>query len=447
MAERRIEAVAAPGGRKTPDTRTMETPRTARRRSHLLFQVHPLGPGGHPRCIFVDREVTVGREAGCRVVIEDDPLLSRAHAAFRPDPAGCVVEDLDSKNGVFVRGAKVGRWVLDDGDVVRLGGNLFVLREVDGSVPEPAGPEDGLIGFSPAFRVGVDQARKAAPLDCPVLVTGETGTGKELLAGLVHRRSGRTGPLVPVNCAAIAPSLFESALFGHRKGAFTGATSDFEGYAGAAARGTLFLDEIGDLPVEVQAKLLRFLETGESAAVGESRPKTSDVRVVAATNQDLERAVAAGRFRGDLYARLAYRRIELPPLRERPEDVLLIAAARLARSGTRLSPDAAEALLLHDWVYNVRELFAVLDGLSGDWAPGEPVPLSSLPPALRVRIENRPASPDAEVVGDPGSDDGRERLQEMLREESGNIAAVARRLGKDRRQVYRWIERLGLQRN
>ncbi|HET9598811.1 MAG TPA: sigma-54 dependent transcriptional regulator, partial [Anaeromyxobacteraceae bacterium] len=209
------------------------------------------------------------------------------------------------------------------------------------------------------------EAELHAACDIPVLITGETGAGKEVLARAVHRCSPRAaGPFVAVNMLALSPTLFESEFFGHARGAFTGADRDRAGYLAQARGGTLFLDEIGDLPLEVQGKLLRVLQEREYTPVGRTRPERADVRFVAATNQDLEARVRAGAFRKDLFYRLQFAHLHLPPLRERAGDVALLAdhvLRQLQRPGITLDDDALRLLERHDWPGNVRELRGVLE--------------------------------------------------------------------------------------
>ena len=422
-------------------TRTLNLKRTAARGFPYLFRIHPLGRDEAPRGLLVREPLTAGRAADAgNAIVLDDPHASRVHARFEAvGSAGGRVTDLDSKNGIRVNGLPIRERDLADGDRVRIGDTLFAWRVMRVDMPEPVPIGPGFVGFAPGFRIALARAARLAPTRAPVLLQGETGSGKEVLARFLHDRSDRGGRFVPVNCAAVTPTLFESALFGHRRGAFTGAVADFEGAIGAARGGTLFLDEIGELPVEVQAKLLRFLEAGEVATVGESVPGHADVRILAATNRDLEAALEDGRFRPDLYARLAGHVVRIPPLRERPEDVLLLARDRLGASGHALTADAAEALAVHDWPFNVRELLGVLEGLAIALAPGTPVSLEDLPPALQQRIlDAQEPAPD-----EPGPPD-RDTLAALLAACDGNVSEAARRLGKDRRQLYRWMDRLGL---
>jgi formate hydrogenlyase transcriptional activator len=227
----------------------------------------------------------------------------------------------------------------------------------------------GILGQSSAIVRMVRRAALVAPMPTTVLLLGETGTGKELFAWAIHERSGRRGkPFVKVNCAALPPSLVESEFFGHEKGAFTGAIAAHAGRFESADGGTIFLDEIGDLPLELQPKLLRLLQDGEIQRIGSSRTRTTDVRIIAATNQLLERAITEGRFRRDLYYRLSVFPIELPPLRERKEDIPMIARSfiegrqtALGRRIDEIPPDVMETLLDYDWPGNVRELENVLE--------------------------------------------------------------------------------------
>ncbi|MDX1643063.1 MAG: sigma 54-interacting transcriptional regulator, partial [Thermoanaerobaculia bacterium] len=228
-----------------------------------------------------------------------------------------------------------------------------------------AAVEPRILGRDPVLRSALDRAHRLAGSDLPVLVLGETGTGKELVARAVHVRSGRSGrPFLPLNCAALSPSLLLSDLFGHVRGAFTGADRDRSGLFESARGGTVFLDEIGDLPDEAQGKLLRVLQAGEVRRIGESRSRRVDVRVVAATHRDLGTMVERERFRRDLYFRLGVGTVELPPLRLRGNDVILLAEYFLARAaGARrleLGRDARRALRRHTWPGNVRELENVI---------------------------------------------------------------------------------------
>jgi transcriptional regulator with PAS, ATPase and Fis domain len=276
-----------------------------------------------------------------------------------------------------------------------------------------------------------------------VLVRGETGTGKEVLARAIHDLSGRSGAFVAINCGAIATNLVESELFGYRKGSFSGALHDHPGLVRSSHGGTLFLDEIGDLPSSAQAALLRVLQESEVMPVGGLRPELVNLRVVAATHRDLDDLVAQGAFRRDLLARLDGVTLDVPPLRDRREDVPLVIASllhRLApeRYDVTFTPDAARALLDHTWPHNVRELEQALAGALAVSGVGA-IARRHLPRALREATES---VAQRELTGEERRH--RDGLIEILRDHRGNLSAVARAMGKGRTQVVRWLERYGL---
>jgi DNA-binding NtrC family response regulator len=278
-----------------------------------------------------------------------------------------------------------------------------------------------------------------------VLLLGETGTGKEVVARAVHRMSQRRGDFVAVNCAALPPALLESQLFGHVKGAFSGATHDALGFVRQADHGTLFLDEIGDLPLASQAALLRVLQEEEVVPIGATRPIDVDLRVVAATNQPLDARVARGDFRRDLFARLAGLRLTLPPLRERREDTgLLVASALRAIAGDRaaaltLTPAAGRALLDHDWPMNIRELQQALS-LGVTLAASGEIDVAHLPSPPGTFAERTASGPrlssEEETL--------RAEIVAHLEATRGNVTEAARAMGRQRTQVHRWVKRLGI---
>jgi DNA-binding NtrC family response regulator len=297
-----------------------------------------------------------------------------------------------------------------------------------------------LIAESPAMREVVGLARRVADTDESVLLLGESGTGKSLLARAIHHASKRaSGPLVEVHAAALPDTLVEGELFGHEKGAFTGATETKPGHAEAAHGGTLFLDEIGELPLATQAKLLRLLQDRTFMRLGSTQQRRTDVRIIAATNRDLEAAVQAGTFRQDLYYRIAVIPITMPPLRARPEDIRATALALLAARGLgpdRITRDALEVIVAHPWPGNVRELenaitrAVVLAGTSV-------VEATHLPPALaRAGVESAPAVDDLLVAGFSLDNLERDLIQHALVKAGGNKAAAARLLGITRRRLY-----------
>jgi two-component system response regulator AtoC len=316
----------------------------------------------------------------------------------------------------------------------------------------------GMIGRAPVMQELIALIRRLAPHVRTVLVTGETGSGKELVARALHRSGPRSAKrFVAINCSAVVETLFESELFGHARGAFTGATDNKPGLFEIANGGTLFLDEIGELPQTMQAKLLRVLETGEVQRVGSVNPTKVDVHVVAATNRDLRAESAAGRFRSDLFYRLNVVELRVPALRERREDIPYLTAAFVRESASRLNkkivgltPSAERALISAAWDGNVRELRNVVERaaiLADSEFIGERDLLSSLSstgepvhePAVS-RVRTAPA-PDG---GDALSDVEREHIAAVLTRAGGNKAKAARMLGLDRRSLYRRLEAYGI---
>ncbi|MBX3216322.1 MAG: sigma 54-interacting transcriptional regulator [Labilithrix sp.] len=334
--------------------------------------------------------VIVGRMHTCDIVI-DDESVSRQHAAIIVGPQGLTIEDLGSRNKTRVGGRALGRGetaALPVGAVVEVGyATMFVQV---GRPPSAPASHPGASPSSIASTAIVHDATMQrlyalldviAPSPLNVVILGETGTGKEVFAEAMHRGSARASrPFLKVNCAALSGSLLESELFGHEKGAFTGALGAKEGLFEAADGGTVFLDEVGELPIETQAKLLRVIEYGEVIRLGSVQPRRVDVRYVAATNRDLDQAIAAGRFRSDLFFRLNGFSVTLPPLRKRRKDVVPLARHFLDRAARgrpyTVSAESQAALERHAWPGNVRELKNVLERalvLAG--APGRIEPM------------------------------------------------------------------------
>jgi DNA-binding NtrC family response regulator len=318
-----------------------------------------------------DDGVRVGADPGNDIVI-DDGFISSYHAHFFPKGARVFVRDLDSTNGTFIGDMRVVEAEVQPGAEVRVGQST--LRVVGEEKDEPVDAVDGdgpwslgdLVTAEPAFAETFALIRKVAAHDASVCVLGETGTGKELVANALHAGSGRArGPMVALNCAAIPESLIEAELFGHEKGAFTGADKQRAGAFEQAHKGTLFLDEVGELPMDVQAKLLRALETRRVRRVGGANEIDVDVRIVAATHRDLPDRVAAGDFRQDLLHRLWVIPVKLPPLRDRPRDIVHLAdhfAKALSPKGKvpKVTDGASRALGRHPYPGNVRELRNVI---------------------------------------------------------------------------------------
>lgn len=328
---------------------------------------------------------------------------------------------------------------------------------------------NNMVGKSECMKYVASMVSSLSDIDTTVLITGESGTGKELVADALHYTGNRAEKkIIKVNCAALSESLLESELFGHARGAFTGATSDSQGRVAAAEGGTLFLDEIGDLPLSIQLKLLRFLEYKQYERVGSSTPRQADVRVVTATNADLAEKVREGTFRTDLYYRLNVFQIELPPLRERKEDIPLLIQAfvkdfnnELGRSITSITPDAMDIFMGHNWPGNIRELrncieYASIlckeDLLQAFHLPKQfraPVvegeccalnaetPPSAIPASISP-IPSAPNSSDKQDVFDA------QKVIEALKQANGKKAKAARALGISRPTFYRWMKRAGI---
>ncbi len=325
-----------------------------------------------------------------------------------------------------------------------------------GATPAERSLEPLLPGFvcaSPAMNRVVELIQRLQGNDLTVLVTGESGTGKDLVARAIHAGSNRRGgTFLPFNCTTATRELADSQLFGHRRGSFTGAVSDQPGVIRSAAGGTLFLDEIGDLPLDVQPKLLRFLEQSEILPVGETRPTRVDVRVIAATNADLEQRVAEGRFREDLFYRLSVIRIHVPPLRERREEIphlstyfLREAAERLGKPDVRLSPDTLDLFDVYNWPGNVRQLRNEVHRAVAMAPPGGSIGPEHLSPALAAIEEASPAPRRrSQTLAAAVEKIEREMIRAALDESSGNISQTARLLGLTRRGLYLKLQRLGL---
>lgn len=329
------------------------------------------GPDAPRRVELEDRTYLIGHLAGCDLVLSDG-FVSGRHMRLARREEGWVVTDLDSRNGVLLDGVKVGEAVWRGDSVLRLGKTSMVLRQEttqEQLAPDSVTDFGGMLGRCEAMRSIFALIQRVADVDVTVLVSGPTGSGKELVARALHAKSLRAqAPFVALNCGAVVGDLLASELFGHARGAFTGAVLQKQGLFEVARGGSLFLDEIGELPMHLQPTLLRVLEEREIRRVGDHRAIPVDVRVIAATNRDLAAEVAAGRFRQDLFYRLDLIPINLPPLAERQDDVLMLAEHLLAyeagrmgwRQAPKLADDAKKALMAYAWPGNVRELANVL---------------------------------------------------------------------------------------
>jgi len=379
--------------------------------------------------------VVVGRDVDGPGVRLDDLQLSRVH--FRVVYDGRAerhrVGDAGSRNGTFVDGSRIESAILRPGMVLRAGETVFVYADED-----------------PMERIR-DRLARVASSDLTVLVTGETGTGKERVARTIHEQSGRSGPFVAVNCAALPRELLGAELFGHTRGAFSGAKGARLGLFQSAGGGTLLLDEIGDLPHDLQPVLLRVLQEGVLRPLGSDAEVRVDVRVIAATHRDLTLAVESELFRGDLYARIAQAVVHLPPLRERSAEVIALLrelAEHAPGTELRLTADAAEALVRYDWPFNVRELQSLVRAFvatEGGAVLGLPY-LAEHHPELVEGFRDGTAEPDETRPGAPRTTEPRDRaaMERLLARHGGNVSAAAAELGKPRALLYRWLRRVGL---
>jgi DNA-binding NtrC family response regulator len=420
----------------------------ARTTDHLYRVLDAARPGRGARFELAGvTEVEIGRGAGgarrtgttLRIDCED-AWMSSVHVKLVPERGHWTVIDPGSRNGVAVNGVRQTRATAIDGDVIDAGRTFFMIGEDEPAAGDvelaTAAGTDRLVTLDPALAARFDELARIAPSAVPVLIGGPTGSGKERVARAVHTGSRRRGAFVPVNCGALPAGLVESELFGHRKGAFSGAIDHHPGLIVSADGGTLFLDEIADLPPPAQAALLRVLEEHEVRAVGATTSVAVDLRVVAATHADLADRVADGKFREDLHARLVGFEIELPPLAGRRVDLGLMLG-EIVPAGVTLAPAAARALFQHGWPRNVRELIRVIErGVALAGAGGE-LALGHLPEEVATATRAAPR----EVADDGGR---RAELIALLEKHKGNVSHVAAELGKVRSQVQRWLKRYGL---
>jgi DNA-binding NtrC family response regulator len=396
--------------------------------------------------------ISIGTSPDCEVPL-DDAYVSGTHALLWVDGGETLVKDAGSRNGTLVNGTKVREATLRPGDVLKIGSSEFNLRVADDAsspmkrdVPSNA-PAHGLVGDSPAMEKLRALLQRVASAPAPVLIMGSTGTGKEVVARAVHSASPRAAkPFVALNCGALSRSLIESELFGHEQGAFTGATRRKLGAFELAKGGTLFLDEIGELPLELQPQLLRVLENGEIRRVGGSESLSVDVRVVAATNRDLEAEVREGRFREDLFHRLHVLGLTLPSLTARSEDVPVLARhfiREFAPAGEvpALDDTALAKLRAHNWPGNVRELRNVIQRAvlmrAGDELSQDDITFTL------TSFEEKVATASARA-GRTLAELEREAIESELRRAGGNRTRAAEALGISRSTIHRKMEEYGI---
>jgi DNA-binding NtrC family response regulator len=427
------------------------------------------GRGVHAVHVVGSKGTSIGRPGGDCDFIVDDGRMSRKHARIERSVAGWQIQDLMSRNGGFVNGRGLGRGgraALAEGAVLRLGDTLMSFRATipttDGRADSPVFP--GVSPVAVAIRRRIDALASAGG---HVLIFGETGTGKESIAKMIGEQRA-PHPFVTLNSAELSRDLARSELFGHVRGAYTHATSNRPGLVDKAGDGVLFLDEIGELSLDVQAELLRFLEDGSYRPVGSTELRHSNARVVAATHVDLDRAVQNNKFRRDLLARLraSNEPLELPPLRERREDILGWTQLFFHELGRDAGPTpwtvgALECLLLYPWTENLRELHRVV-GHAAEQSPGFPCGTEHLPAKLRAhrgtlrspssgapyeeptpandpQPQSEPPAPDI-----PMPDPTRLEIDEALRKTAGRMRTAAQLLGIDRRKLYRLCDNFSI---
>ncbi len=414
--------------------------------------------------------ISLGAHSSSDVILTDT-TVSRRHAQIDRTKDGILLKDIGSTNGTFVGPVRVKEVFLAPETRFKVGRTeLLFTTEDEVFDVEPSREQrfEGLVGASVAMREVFSILERVAPTTLTVLITGETGTGKELASRAVHLRSPRTAkPLVVFDCGAAPENLIESELFGHKRGAFTGAVDARPGVFEQADGGTIFLDEIGELPLELQPKLLRVLEQREVRRVGDTRTKRIDVRVVAATNRDLREEVAAGRFREDLYYRLAVVEVALPPMRDRKGDLTLLMDHLLKRAahnpGVRTaSAEVLETFSSYHWPGNVRELNNVIERAL-PFCDTDQITMDALPAALRaakgrakVPAAPRPSdysdtAPSADVPFKDAKDQlieafERQYLVDLLERHEGNVSKAARTARMDRKTITRLMKKHGITR-
>jgi len=417
-------------GKRSADVPTMSvvTPGGSPRPSAPRYLLATADGGVHIHALPDAGAVTLGRGSECDVIL-DDGTISRQHARLKLGST-CTVRDLGSHNGTWFRGRQLGADVeceIGSSDSFVVGRVTLLLLPAGVSAPTTALGGARLVIDDPSGHdpSGLIAAIARAPV--AVVIVGETGVGKEVLAARLHRLSGRTGPFVAVNCAALVETLLESELFGHERGAFTGAVNATAGLLAGAGGGTVLLDEVGEMAPGLQAKLLRAIETQTVLRVGGARPVPIDVRFLAATHRDLLGQSESGSFRRDLYYRLAGFVIEIPPLRARRQQAVKLALELLAAAAERsggappaLTPQASARLLAHDWPGNVRELRNVM-ARALVLSRGGPIG------AEHILLDGAPAA-----VPTPSSDDERGRIIAALDACAGNQTRAARALGISR---------------
>ena len=431
----------------------------------------PDGPTSRP----IDKSIVVGSSPNADIHLADK-MVSRVHAQLEICEDGIWVRDLRSSNGTWLQNIRIERALVPHLGRIRVGNTELIITHVRTAPDEPELPMEsrfhGLLGHSRSMRALYRVLADVAPSNAPVLVLGETGTGKELVARAIHEASPRaTGPLVVVDCAALPESLLDAELFGHVRGAFTGATTTREGALEAADGGTVFLDEIGELPKAMQPKLLRALEARTIRRIGENEHRPIDVRFVFATHRDLLKMVSTGEFREDLYFRIGVLPVRVPPLRERLEDLEMLVKHFLGDENKPIHPDVLAELRSRPWSGNVRELRNFVErmrtlgyeravALTGQAWDAESPTSKSLPavPTAETEAPRSASSPAISTAStevttqmsyrafrDRWNDLGEEKyVRELLARHPNNVSAAAREAQLNRTYLYKLMRKHGL---
>ncbi len=409
---------------------------------------------GKERVKVAVNPVLVGRDPSCDIVL-DDLEVSAIHCEARAERQGVLIKDHGSKNGTFIGGVRIREAILTSACTLQIGQARIAYEPLDKERVD-VGFEDSfgpLVGAAAKMRHVFRMLGEIAPTELSILITGETGVGKELVAHAVHARSNRRdAPFVVVECATNPGTLAESLLFGHEKGSFTGATERRAGAFHEAHTGTIFLDELGELPIELQPKLLRALSERQVKRVGSNAYEPIDVRVLAATRRDLGESMNTGRFRSDLFFRIAQMRVEIPPLRDRREDIPLLVRSTCTRINRGERADEVVDLVMstlaqHEWPGNVRELVNVTSV-----AASLPTGAESIASLLPLEKGGAPSVSEKVDLSTPYGEARRTAISqfesryfgELFRSAAGNVSEMARRSGMERHHIRPFLKKLGL---
>jgi DNA-binding NtrC family response regulator len=426
------------------------------RKCRLIVTV---GPDQGKEVISDKERMRCGAHSTNDLVLAEDRTASRHHFEVQYTERGYLLIDLNSTNGTFLDNRRIERAYLSPGSQIRAGSSTLEFKPIDEEVtvePDRDGLLGGMVGQSVKMRQIFGLIKKISPMDVSVIIQGETGTGKELVARAIHEGSSRKkGPMVVLDCGAIPPNLIESELFGHEKGSFTGAIASRPGAFERANGGTIFLDELGELRMDLQPKLLRVLENREVRRVGGNDVIEVDVRVIAATNRDLVKEIQSSNFREDLYFRLSVINIQLPPLRQRRDDIPHIIRKALSdpeivskHGRKRFSQGALSVLMAYPWPGNVRELMNVLSHVL-TFSDGEEIDVTHLPARVQGQQKEQPLPFNEHLSFKDAKEQllesfEREYISQVLKRCDGNISRAARESGLHRKSIERLVKKYSL---